>query len=212
MLSAKADFLQTSSEFLRKTGPSTSALLNFELARTLSSREDFRKRRRQLSASHPCCKACGNSWASEAGVKTWTEPIRAPPQPRKSGKARSARKPQQRKAWPTAQFTQCQRCNDVVKEISPSTEESSKPSRTSTASAERPLPSKKGVLDQVVSPSMNQNETTPSADLPNENKSAKARAKARKKGGLQAQLDKSRGTQTQKDNFGLDLMDFMSAG
>ncbi|KAL8903097.1 MAG: hypothetical protein Q9207_004146 [Kuettlingeria erythrocarpa] len=41
------------------------------------------------------------------------------------------------------------------------------------------------------------------------NASSRKRAKARKQGGLQALLERSKGTQSQSGNPGLDLMDFM---
>ncbi|KAL8809891.1 MAG: hypothetical protein Q9200_003029 [Gallowayella weberi] len=189
-LEARITFLETSARLLQKTAPSTSAHLMLE--RNIVANEHDRKvDKSQLKDN---CRACGT--ISVPGVTSKTEVTKVfsnSKQKKRAGFNEDADE---------LEIHECLACYRVV--TSPSSkvlQNGFKNQGKPTGLVERSKIGGAGSKSDI----MQTEKSTPA------NASSKRRAKARKQGGLQAMLEKSKGANSQSTGTGLDLMDFMKA-
>lgn len=203
---ARLNFLAASAHLYSSTAPATSAHLMLECKRVAANSEIQMKQ----TGSKPACDACGtdliSGWTSRTFIAS----------PRRSKKT----KPKSKKAVQTTQragsklvISKCLVCRRSTK---------TQLMTTTRLTATRPAVGGAKVSGSVPLPSTASLPTEPNpktADLdrqelhnlplPSANLNSKKRAKARKQGGLQAMLEKSKTIETHSSGFGLELTDLL---
>ncbi|KAL6719387.1 hypothetical protein ACLMJK_003626 [Lecanora helva] len=142
------------------------------------------------------CRGCGTieiaGWTSQATIIKEQKQSKTP-------KNQSINRARPKIADTQSKYVkiECMRCNRFVKKLlsQPFSEASALPTSTATATKKQDLP--------LSRPSQNNIKSI------NTNASSKQRAKARKQGGLQAILEKSKASASPSSGFGLDLLDLM---
>lgn len=200
-LEAKLKFLRSSSQLYSFTAPSTSAYLM--LQHNLESPKDTNPSRKNKRPSGTSCKGCGTilipGWTSRISIVNKgvaTKPIR---------KARLEKHGRRSTAGPVKVVrTDCFICYRYEETPLPPA-----PSRKPLGKIpDTPQTTRLVKANADPASSTSGNSPKPTAA----NASSKQRAKARKKGGLQAMLEKSKASATPSSGFGLDLSDFMKQG
>lgn len=196
---ARLNFLAASAHLYSSTAPATSAHLMLECKRVATNNDIQMKQ----TEPKPACGACGtiliSGWTSRTFIAS----------PRRSKKS----KPKSKKGVQTTQrvasklvISKCLVCRRSTKTQLMTT---TRPGVGGTeVSGSLPLPS---IASLPTDPNpktadLNRQETH---NLRSANLNSKKRAKARKQGGLQAMLEKSKTTETHSSGFGLELMDLM---
>lgn len=215
-MEARLSFLRSSADHFALVAPVTSSFLSAQTPRLLAKLDDNSKFKKQYQKSRHSCAACGNLFVPVATYRATIETSTSQRHHKNTFKRVQARPPKK------VQITECLKCNSVVRlPVDPPPSFRSK-ARSRTQEAEvstlDSAPAKaKSIVPILKStskpgPSKSMDATPMETVALKPNKSAKDRAKARKKGGLQAQLDKSKTNSSTGGGFGLDLMDFMSNG
>ena len=214
---ARLKFLHESARVLLISSPSTSAFLEAECTRIAAENEiNFPESRRQ-----EVCGACGSilvpGWTMEIDIQDY--------RPKKlKNKAPSKNTARTTKAL----VYQCGLCNSKTRVVAgnrePRRKEKQPPTTWKMQNVPAPVAAPEtstGVLRAPQGSSPVQNaapiatrpasaaEEAATSKIATSNASSKKRAKARKAGGLQAMLAKSKAKTSQSSGFGLDLMDFM---
>ncbi|KAF2094747.1 hypothetical protein NA57DRAFT_79915 [Rhizodiscina lignyota] len=215
----RLSFLRASADHLAFTAPTTSAFFNSQASRIVSrTGETTKAKRERVVDLRPVCDSCGNFLISGLSSTSSIERSRAHERKqRNSTNTNTASRPT--KSRVKHQVIQCQRCNSTTRLLiqSPISKNLGATSKTDSSTAKLP-PSTvtgqetKGVTTNSGNISNNAQATDVESQPMKQKNSAKARAKARKQGGLQAQLEKSKKTTSGSSGRELDLMDFMSGG
>ncbi|KAL8705070.1 MAG: hypothetical protein Q9201_001796 [Fulgogasparrea decipioides] len=193
-IDARIKFLDDSARLLQSVAPGTSAHLMHQ--RNIVA-EDNEKALSKVQLKD-ICKTCGTILVS--GVTSRVEAV-DPNRVKKKKKRRTTLGPEA----PEERFkTECRACRRVSKT----------PSQWSQKHNIRKLVGLAGSVESVKTPAPANNIPTKTSVAENEkpastNISSKRRAKARKQGGLQALLNKSKETTMQSSSLELSLMDFM---
>lgn len=194
-LETRLRFLDESARLLHGVAPATSAYLMHE-RNAVAQEHEKALTKAQLK---DICKACGT--------------ILIPDVTSKEEVSNSCAK-RKRKRWegvsPPSELPEerlqlkCLACHRVV--ITPIVA----PQRQDLGKINRPNGSIQRLNEAVTGSDLQSDMAKTGTEKPaSANASSKKRAKARKHGGLQALLEKSKGTQSQPGNLGLDLIDFM---
>ena len=191
---ARIQFLDDSARLLHAVVPETSAHL---VLQRNAVAEEYQK---PLSKAElkDFCKVCGIFWIPDVTLKSEILRPNFMPERKKRRKAAldsNERIPEERAEQLKMQCLICRRITVTSVQTL---------SRKAAGKTVKPLELVEP-LNAANSGSLNMANGKPASA----NASSKKRAKARKQGGLQALLEKSKGTNTDSASLGLDLMDFM---
>ncbi|KAL8736117.1 MAG: hypothetical protein Q9181_002532 [Wetmoreana brouardii] len=193
-IDARIKFLDDSARLLQSVAPGTSAHLMHQRDVVAEDNE------KALSKAQlkDICKACGTTLV--LGVTSRVEVV-APNRVRKKKKKRTTLGSE---APEEAFMTVCSACRRVSKTPSQGSQKQNVKKLVNLAGPVESVKTPALANNILMRPSMAENEKPASTNV-----SSKKRAKARKQRGLQALLNKSKGTTMQSSGLGLNLMDFM---
>lgn len=205
---ARLSFLQTSANHLAFTAPTTSAFLNSQADRNVSQVGKTSKAGKQLTTQlRRTCRGCGNLLIPGITESTSNEERhirgRKKQQAAKNNKNASPLKPHLK-----TQITECQRCHTEIRSAIQPSLRITRGRVKSQPGSTIPTPPI-SVVSKKAATSNTSAQFVESSAVKQKN-SAKARAKVRKKGGLAAQLEKSKTGASSSSGLGFDLTDFMS--
>ncbi|KAK4693111.1 ribonuclease MRP protein subunit SNM1, partial [Lecanoromycetidae sp. Uapishka_2] len=198
---AKRKFLHTAAQFYSSTAPSTSAHLMLQHNPEIASNTNAPRKERHTSSAS--CKGCRTilvpGWTSRTSIISQG----APKKPiSKTGPKKHHRRPAEKpEKVVRTDCLICHRYEDAPLPPAPGIKSWNK-----TLAAPLTIPTVRNDLDTT--PPISKESSRPATA----NASSKQRAKARKKGGLQALLGNSKISASTSSGFGLDLSDLMKPG
>ncbi len=199
---ARMKFLAAAAYFYSSTAPATAAHLMRECHHVATGNEIALKQ----SESNRACQACGT-----IAIPGWTLRTSILHSPRSKKPRAKLRKqgPDARRQSQKIVISKCLACHRSVKTPLMPKNPVGVSRGKGSGGARVPLPESQPMenkSDRGISSEQETQQQPPSANL-----SSKKRAKARKQGGLQAMLEKSKAMPTQSSSFSLDLMDLMKS-
>lgn len=195
-VNARLNFLAASAHLYSSAAPATSAHLMLECKKVATGNDMEMKE----TEPKPACNACGTILVSGWTSRTFIAG------PRRSKKPRTKRRKGVQGVASKLVISKCLVCRRSTKtQLTAATKSGVGGTRNSGS---RHLPSEASLpteaTPKATDPAGQETHKPPSANL-----SSKKRAKARKQGGLQAMLEKSKTTETLSSGLGLELMDLM---
>ncbi|KAI4284552.1 MAG: hypothetical protein L6R38_001318 [Xanthoria sp. 2 TBL-2021] len=191
-LDARLRFLDRSARLLNRAAPATSAHLMLE-RNTVAEEHGKTLNKAQVQ---DICKACGTIF--NADLTSTFNPIHPDVT---SSKGRNRKITPDHVSLSKQSSNECHACRRVVITPSLQSQQYSRNNQMKTAASAK-------LSENIASPSSKHDLVNAEKVIP-ANISSKKRAKARKQGGLQAMLEKAKGTNLQSSDTGLNLMDLI---